>query len=289
MPNVEGAIEAVDETLREAVEVRSMRNDDLEPAELASARLFFEADQISRKVCDPEIQPRSTDGSKQWIKRMRHFLTVDPDGCWVAADGDDIVGFAISQNRGRLWFLATYGVATERQGMGIGKRLIDAVLAHADGRRCMLSSTVHPGATRRYRLAGFSLYPQMRMVGTVDRSTLRTVTGLREGREADLDWIEQLDEALCGARPRLHAGHDAAGRIPEAGQARVRLHRQALRCRAASLAAAHPETAQDLLWEALAASDGETLVNCITTANQWAVDVGLAARLSIAQEGYLAA
>jgi hypothetical protein len=61
------------------------------------------------------------------------------------------------------------------------------------------------------------------------------------------------------------------------------------RCRAASLAAAHPETAQDLLWEALAASDGETLVNCITTANQWAVDVGLAARLSIAQEGYLAA
>jgi ribosomal protein S18 acetylase RimI-like enzyme len=133
MPNVEGAIEAVDETLREAVEVRPMRNDDLEPAELASARLFFDADQISRKVCDPEIQPRSTDGSKQWIERMRHFLTVDPDGCWVASDGDDIVGFAMSQNHGRLWFLATYGVATERQGMGTGRRLIDAVLAHADG------------------------------------------------------------------------------------------------------------------------------------------------------------
>jgi ribosomal protein S18 acetylase RimI-like enzyme len=290
MPNVEGAIEAVDESLREAVEVRPMRNDDLEPAERASARLFFEADQISRKVCDPEIQPRSTDGSKQWIKRMRHFLTVDPDGCWVAADGDDIVGFAISQNRGRLWFLATYGVATERQGMGTGKRLIDAVLAHADGRRCMLSSTVHPGATRRYRLAGFSLYPQMRMVGTVDRSTLRTVTGLREGREADLDWIEQLDEALRGAghgpdhaymldtmRLVVSPKPDKPGYVYIDG-----------RGRAALLAAAHPETAQDLLWEALAASDGETLVNCITTANQWAVDVGLAARLSIAQEGYLA-
>lgn len=43
-----------------------------------------------------------------------------------------------------------------------------------------------------------------------------------------------------------------------------------------------------MLWEALASSDGDTLVNCITTANHWAVDVGLAARLDIGQEGYLA-
>jgi hypothetical protein len=116
MPNVEGAIEAVDETFREAVEVRPMRNDDLEPAELASARLFFEADQISRNVCDPEIQPRSTDGSKQWIKRMRHFLTVDPDGCWVAADGDDIVGFAISQNRAASGFSRPTGSRPNAKG-----------------------------------------------------------------------------------------------------------------------------------------------------------------------------
>jgi hypothetical protein len=56
--------------------------------------------------------------------------------------------------------------------MGIDKRLMGAVLSHANGRPGMFCSTVHPGATRRYRLAGFSLYPQMRMVGTVDRSAL---------------------------------------------------------------------------------------------------------------------
>jgi hypothetical protein len=56
----------------------------------------------------------------------------------------------------------------------------------------------------------------------------------------------------------------------------------------AVLAAEREETAQQLLWEALAAAQGRTLVNCITTANQWAVDVGLAARLDIGQEGYLA-
>ncbi|MFI0445852.1 hypothetical protein [Actinomadura sp. 6N118] len=60
------------------------------------------------------------------------------------------------------------------------------------------------------------------------------------------------------------------------------------RGRPALLAAAHPETAETLLWEALASSHGDTLVNCITTANHWAVDVGLAARLDIGQEGYLA-
>jgi hypothetical protein len=38
----------------------------------------------------------------------------------------------------------------------------------------------------------------------------------------------------------------------------------------------------------LASSRGDTAVNSITTANEWAVDVGLAARLDIGQEGYLA-
>jgi hypothetical protein len=59
------------------------------------------------------------------------------------------------------------------------------------------------------------------------------------------------------------------------------------RSRAHLLAASEVQTARKLLWEALAASEGDTLINCITTANEWAVDVGLAARLDIGQEGYL--
>jgi hypothetical protein len=53
------------------------------------------------------------------------------------------------------------------------------------------------------------------------------------------------------------------------------------------LGAAVPKTAQNLLWEALASSHGNTLINCITGANEWAVDVGLKASLHIGQEGYL--
>ena len=267
-----------------------MREDDLHPAERTSAVTFFEEDRRSRRACEPEIQPRSASASQQWIERVRFFLTVDPEGCWVAARGNEIIGFAISQNRGRFWFLATYGVLPGHQGMGIGKRLMDAVLAHANGRPGMFSSTVHPGATRRYRLAGFSLYPQMRMLGTVDRSALPVITGLEEGKADDFEWMDRLDRSLRGD------GHG-----PDHGYMlktlRLVVHRDKSRRgyvyiddqgRPSLLAAAHPETAQNLLWEALASSTGKTLVNCITTGNMWAVDVGLAARLDLGQEGYLA-
>jgi GNAT superfamily N-acetyltransferase len=274
----------------DAVQVRLMREDDLGPAERTSAVTFFEADTRRRRVDEPEVEPRSSSASQQWIERMRFFLTVDHKGCWVAARDDDIIGFAISQNRGSFWFLATYGVLPGHQGTGIGTRLLDAVLAHADGRPGMLSSTVHPGATRRYRQAGFALYPQMRMVGTVDRSTLPVIAGLEEGGAGDFEWMDRLDRNLRGDGHGPDHGYMLKTR-------RLVVHRDTGKPgyvyiddqgRASPLAAAHPETAQNLLWEALASSRGPTLVNCITTANTWAVDVGLAARLDLGQEGYLA-
>lgn len=267
--------------------VRLLRAEDLPKAERTSDTTFLDADARDRRVSEPEPEPRSEEGTKKWIDRMRYFLEVDPEGCWVAADGDEIVGFAISQNRGRVWYLATYGVLPSHQGQGIGKRLIDATLAHAGDRAGLFSSTVHPGATRRYRLAGFSLYPQLRMVGTVDRATLPAITGLQEGGESDFGWMDELDERRRGA------GHGPDHRYL------LDTHRLVV-CgtrgyvyidgsgRPALLAAADQETAEKLLWESLASSSGETLVNCITTANEWAVDVGLAARLDIGQEGYLA-
>lgn len=111
-----------------------------------SAKLFFEAEGSGRELDESEVTFRTPVAAKQWIDRMRFFLGLD-----LAADGGGIAGFAISQNRGRFWYPATYGVRTGPQGRGVGKRLLDAVLAHAGGRSGMFSSTVHPGATRRYR------------------------------------------------------------------------------------------------------------------------------------------
>ena len=183
----------------ELVEIRPMQHADLVGAERASDATFIDADRRNRKVGEPEIEPRSASASQAWCRRMRFYLETDPGGCWIAASRGEVIGFAISQNRGRVWYLATYGVVPERQGRGIGRQLLDVALEHAADRPGLFSSTVHPGATRRYRLAGFSLHPQMRMVGTVDRSALPAVRGQREGREDDIEWMDSLDRDLRGA------------------------------------------------------------------------------------------
>jgi len=272
------------------MQIRLMREDDLQRAERASVATFLEAEQLNRRAVEPEVEPRSAAASALWIDRMRLFLTVDPNGCWVAVDEGEVVGFAISQNRDRLWYLATYGVVPGHQGRGVGKDLMDAVLAHAQDRRGIFISSVHPGATRRYRLAGFSLHSQVRMTGTVDRSALVAVTGLTEGEAGDFGWMDRLDTDLRGAgHGPDHAFMLATLRLivsrsdDKPGYAYIddRGH-------VALLAAARKETAQALLWEALASSPGEAFVPSITTVNEWAMDVGLTAGLDIVQEGYVA-
>ncbi|MFF3978250.1 GNAT family N-acetyltransferase [Streptomyces sp. NPDC055808] len=278
----------------DSVQVRLMREADLPSAERASAVTFFESERSTRRVSDPEIEPRSADASQQWVDRMRFFLSVDPEGCWVAIDevagARRTVGFAIAQNRAGLWFLATYGVLPSHQGQGVGKRLLDAALAHAGGRPGIFSSSVHPGATRRYRAADFSLHPQMRMVGVVDRSTLPVIDGLREGRADDFAWMDQLDRDLRVAGHGPDHGYmlDTLRLVVCRDPARPGYVYLDDRGRASLLAASDPATARKLLWEALASSQGPTLVNCITAPNEWAIDVGLAARLDIGQEGYIA-
>jgi GNAT superfamily N-acetyltransferase len=272
-----------------SIDVRLLSVDDLPRAERTSDVTFLESDRRDRRVSEPEPEPRTQPAARKWIDRMRYFIDTDPGGCWVAVDGDDVAGFAISQNRDRLWYLATYGVLPDLQGRGIGKRLMDAVLAHADGRPGLFSSTVHPAATRRYRLAGFSLYPQMRMIGTVDRSALPAVTGLDEGQADDFGWMDRLDEQLRGAGhgPDHQYMLDSSRLVVSRADGR-RGYVYIDHGRPVLLAASEQQTAQKLLWESLASSSGKTLVTCITTANEWAVDVGLAARLDIGQEGYLA-
>ncbi|MES9543372.1 MULTISPECIES: hypothetical protein [unclassified Actinomadura] len=56
--------------------------------------------------------------------------------------------------------------------------------------------------TRRYRLACFTLHPQMRMMGRVERSALIAGGGLREGWSDGLEWMDRLDEVLRGGGHR---------------------------------------------------------------------------------------
>ena len=80
----------------------------------------------------------------------------------------------------------------------------------------------------------------------------------------------------------------SAGRQRLLDRLRLRLRRHQRLARAARRH--HRRTAARLLWEALASSSPteSTEVGHITAANEWAVDVGMAARLDLHTSGYLA-
>lgn len=271
--------------------IRPMTEADLVAAERLSSDGFLELDNRMVRRSWPDPEPRSAERGQAWIVRTRHFLETDPGGCWVAEDASGMLGFATSYTRELMWVLATYVVLPQVQGQGIGKALLAAALHHGRGcLRGMLSASSDPKALRRYRQAGFSLHPQMHLSGTVDRSAIPVVEKVREGSAGDIDLMDSIDRRTRGAAHgpdhevmlrlwRLVVSDTSTG----SGYAYVEPSG-----RVALLAATNRRTATRLLWEALGSSTGDTAVPHVTPANEWAVDVGMAARLDLHQEGYLA-
>ncbi|MFC4786569.1 GNAT family N-acetyltransferase [Nocardioides sp. MAHUQ-72] len=272
------------------VTIRPMRPEDVPAAERLSAEGFHELDTRMHRRSWPEPELRPAARGANWVTRTLHFLETDPGGCWVAEDGATMVGMATSFNREKLWCLATYAVRPGLQGRGIGKTLLAAALHHGRGsRRGMLAASSDPKAARRYRLAGFSLHPQMFLSGTVDRSAIPVVEKVREGSVGDVDLMDSIDRRTRGAAHgpdhevmlgfwRLLVSDTTTGSgyayVDEKGNV-------------ALLAATNRRTATRLLWAALADAEGEVVIGHVTAANEWAVDVGMAARLELHQEGYL--
>jgi hypothetical protein len=154
----------------------------------------------------------------------------------------------------------------------------------------MLSASADTKAVRIYHQAGFALHPQMYLTGTLDRSAIPVVEKIREGSASDIDLMESLDRATRGAGHgpdhelmlsdwRLLVSDTTTG----SGYAYLN-ERGSL----ALLAASNRRTAARLMWTALAEGPEQASVNHLTSANQWALDIGFAGRLELHQEGYLA-
>jgi GNAT superfamily N-acetyltransferase len=271
--------------------IRPMTLDDVPAAERVSDDGFFALDTRLRRADGPAPARRSDAHREIWLERTRHLLRTDPGGCWVAEDTSGMVGIATSFRRETLWCLATYAVVPGRQGQGIGKPLLAAAMQHGRGAlRGMLSASGDPVAARIYHQAGFDLHPQMYLTGAVDRSAIPVVQKVREGSAADVELMDSLDRRHRGAGHgpdhelllrswRLLVSDTSTG----SGYAYVDE-----RGRPALLAASDRRTATRLLWAALADGPAETTVGHVTAANQWVLDVGLAARLELHQVGYLA-
>jgi GNAT superfamily N-acetyltransferase len=273
--------------------IRPMRPEDVATSEALSAEANAGAERYTAPTGTPPVAARTPIRASQWVARTSHLLAHDPRGCWVADRDGEQVGFVVSFRRELLWLLASFYVRPGFQGAGIGRPLLDAALSYSRGcLRGMFASSADPKAYRRYRTAGFSLHPEMTLRGEVDRSQLPVVEHVREGTASDFDLMDSID------RQRRDAAHGVDHPLLASicrllvtdhttGSGYVYLDAELRPC---LLGATNARTAQRLLWEALAAHPaGSTVtVGNITQANEWAVDVGLAARLSVSLSGYLA-
>ncbi|WP_199702240.1 GNAT family N-acetyltransferase [Jiangella rhizosphaerae] len=249
------------------------------------------AERLTALACGSD---RPDDRRRHWSDRARHLLTTDPGGCWVADDdgGAVVAGVAIALRRDLLWVLSTYAVHPDHQGRGIGTALLDAAVGYGAGcLRGMLTSRPDPQALRRYRGAGFTLHPTMRLTGVVDRSALPAVDGVRPGTTADLDLVDSVDRRVRGATHRpdhpfvmAHSTLLVCDLLTGSGYAFL-APRGVTR-----LAATNRAVAQRLLWSALARTTPGSPVNVrnLTSDQEWAIDVGLVAGLRLDQDAYLA-
>jgi len=270
------------------VRIRPMTADDAPAAERVTAIGFHELDtrMFRRSWPDPQIRP--PDRGANWVNRTRHLVGTDPGGCWVAERNGELIGVVVSMVREKMWLLASYAVVPDAQGLGLGKALLAPALEHGRGcLRGMLNASSDPKALRRYHGAGFRLHPQMFFRGTPDRSQIPVVEKVREGSEGDLDWMDSVDRRTRGA------AHGVDHRVLMQ-QFRLVVSETStsqgyayLDDGVALLAATDRRTASRLMWEAIASSD-DVLIGHITPENSWAVDIGLAARLELHQEGYQA-
>lgn len=255
-----------------------MRPEDVEAVERLTA-LAFRTDRVG-------------DHRRRWSEQARHLLTTDPGGCWVADAGGDVIGVAVSLRRDLLWILSAYAVHPDHQGHGIGTALLDAAVGYGAGcLRGMLTSLPDHQALRRYRRAGFTLHPTMQLNGVVDRSALPAVDGVRAGTAADFDLVDSVDRQVRGATHRPDNAHVlgystllVCDLLTGAGYAYV------AEWGVTRLAATNRAVAQRLLWAALARTAPGSAANVrnLTSDQEWAVDVGLAAGLRVEQDSYLA-
>jgi GNAT superfamily N-acetyltransferase len=275
------------------VVIRPMRPEDVPTSEVLSAEANAGAERYTAPTGTPPAGARSPVRASQWVIRTNHLLSHDPRGCWVAERDGDQVGFVVSFRRDLLWLLASFYVRPGLQGSGIGRPLLEAALSYSRGcLRGMFASSADPKAYRRYRMAGFSLHPEMTLRGEVDRSQIPVVEHVRDGTPSDFDLMDSIDRRLRDAahgvdHPLLASMNRLLVTDHTTGSGYVYLDAELRPC---LLGATNARTAQRLLWEAVAAHPpgSSVTVGNVTQANEWAIDVGLAARLSVSLSGYLA-
>ena len=273
-----------------------MRPEDVPAAERLSAEGFHELDtRIVPPVAGPSPS-RARPSAAPAVGRAHPppRSRTDPGGCWVAEDDGELVGFAdVVQPRADVdaWRRTPCGPGL--QGQGIGKALLAAALHHGRGcLRGMLSSSADPKAVRRYHAGRLLAAPadvpdRAPSTGRRSRSSRRSA----RARAGDVDLMDSVDRRTRGA---AHGPDHALllGAVPAGGLR----HHDRVAATPTSTATGTPRCWRrptgvrrpGCCGSASPTPATRRPVRHVTAANEWAVDVGLAARLELAPGGYLA-
>ena len=165
----------------DGVLIRPMVEADVVPAQAMAYQTMREAGAAyAMPVPEPTAESRARGQA-----RNRHAIAHDPETSVVAVLDGQVVGAALAQRRGPLWFLALLAVQTDLQGRGVGRQLLEASMATL-GEAGFLCASDDPKALRRYRLAGFDLLPCLEAKGQLDRSLIPSATGVRQSGPASI-------------------------------------------------------------------------------------------------------
>lgn len=258
------------------------------PAAVAIIQAAF-AEAERRRGEEPE--EFSDERRTRVTRRIAHFTETDGPGCWAAEADGRIVGMSAAIRRAELWGLALLFVHPDHQSGRIGSRLLERSRQTAEGATIeMIQSSDDPRAIRRYGRLGLAIHPAMGAKGTVDRSALPGDLPVGEGSDSDLDLVDDVDRRLRGV-PRTSDVEfllsDGGARLVVADAAGHRGFAVHSGGSVAMLGADDEVTATALLWACLAQVEDDVELWGWTAAQNWAVQVALAARLQVVPGGHM--
>jgi GNAT superfamily N-acetyltransferase len=174
-----------------------------------------------------------------WEPVHLHLLEHDGARSFVAEEAGRVVGFTAAWVREDVWFLSALFVLPERQGRGIGKRLLELAWGEGYSRRLTITAAIQPVSTATYARRGLiPVTPILNFDGTpqsndggdlepvpLDRSALRDLDRCAYGFDRTVDhllWADAAESAtvwLADGQPAAYSYVSATGVIgPLAGR-----------------------------------------------------------------------
>jgi GNAT superfamily N-acetyltransferase len=200
----------------EAMDLDHIAIDGLGDADISSCRSLFDVayGDLHRRYGLPVEDSPDPD----WLRPILcHFLETDPDRSLIARRGAEPVAFATAFRRDAYWFLSFLFVLPTLQGQGIGRRLLERLVAQDDdAARATVVESFQPASTGlyasvgmtprsiKYWISGFSKIDGLpRLADGITRS---------DSTAQDAEDVDELDRTILGfARPSDHAWWRAAG------------------------------------------------------------------------------